>query len=261
MGLAEQKRSANLGAAMPRRARYLPPTDVGETTLNELLADTGRRVLDERQSDFLRSDGVKGGKGDVRIFYAGDISLLGKQCVSIVGTREVSEDGWLRATRLARELAQSGIVIVSGLAKGVDTAALTSAISAGGRTIGVIGTPLSKAYPIENHELQETIWRDHLLMTPFGPGETVWKTNFPKRNRVMAAVSEATVIVEASDTSGTLHQAAECQRLGRWLFIMKSVAEDRTLKWPSSFLGKDKAAILEDTQDIINAIGKPAENT
>jgi DNA processing protein len=256
MDLAGPRRSANLGATMPRRARYLPPRKTAETTLNALLEESGRRGLDERQSDFLRSDGVKGGKGDVRIFYAGDISLLAERCVSIVGTREVSEAGWLRATRLARELAESKIIIVSGLAKGVDTAALTSAISARGKTIGVIGTPLTKAYPIENHELQETIWQQHLLMTPFAPGEIVFKTNFPKRNRVMAAISDATVIVEASDTSGTLHQAAECQRLGRWLFIMKSVAEDPTLKWPSSFLQGPKTAVLMGTDEILKAIDR-----
>jgi DNA processing protein len=241
---------------MPRRARYLPPTETAETTLNELLAQSGRSGLDERQSDLLRSDGVKGGKGDVRIFYSGDISLLTKRCVSIVGTREVSDAGRLRATRLARELVESGIVIVSGLARGVDTAALTSAISAGGRTIGVIGTSLSKAYPIENHELQETIWQQHLLMTSFADGETVFKANFPKRNRVMAAVSDATVIVEASDTSGTLHQAAECQHLERWLFIMKSVAEDSRLKWPSSFLKGPKTAVLGKTEEIVAALAE-----
>ncbi len=66
--MAQRTRSANIGATMPRRARYLPPTETNETTLNELLVKSGRRGLDERQSDFLRSDGAKGGKGDVRIF-------------------------------------------------------------------------------------------------------------------------------------------------------------------------------------------------
>ena len=254
MGLAERKRSANLDAAMPRRARYMPPTHIAETTLNETLVQSGRRGLDERQSDLLRPEGLKGGKGDVRIFYAGDMSLLAKRCVSIVGTRDVSDDGWMRAARLARELVEAGIVIVSGLAKGVDTAALTSAISAGGKTIGVIGTPLSKAYPMENHELQATIWRRHLLITPFAPGEVVFKTNFPKRNRVMAAVSDASVIVEASDTSGTLHQAAECQRLGRWLFIMRSVADDPSLQWPRRFVGKERVVILDRTEQLLNRL-------
>jgi DNA processing protein len=238
---------------MPRRSPYRPPSDVTVVSLKELLAVSGR-AIDERQLDFLRSPSGEGGRGDVRVFLAGDRALLSRKCVSIVGTRDVREEGWLRAHRLARELAALGVVVVSGLAKGVDTAALSSAVKANGKTIAVIGTPLSKAYPAENWQLQETIWRHHLLMTPFAEGEQVFKGNFPKRNRVMAAISDATVIVEASDTSGTLHQAAECVRLGRWLFIMKAVAEDPSLKWPSSFLGKPRTAVLENTAQILEAV-------
>jgi DNA processing protein len=70
----------------------------------------------------------------------------------------------------------------------------------------------------------------------------------------MAALSDATVIVEASDTSGTLHQAAECQRLGRWLFILKSVAEDRSLQWPARFIGKPFVEVLSKTEDLLSRI-------
>jgi DNA processing protein len=202
----------------------------------------------------LRTKQVGSTHGDVPIHYAGDLEILRSKCVSIVGTREVSEMGYLRASRLARELVSFGVAVVSGLAKGVDTAALTSAIKHGGKTVAVIGTPLDKAYPAENARLQEEIWRTHLLVSPFRSGEAVFRSNFPKRNRVMAALSDATVIVEASDTSGTLHQAAECQRLGRWLFIMKSVAEDPALNWPKSFLDKPKTMVLEKTSDILDAV-------
>src|SRR5207237_8183973 len=119
----------------------------------------------------------------------------------------------------------------------------------------VIGTPLPKADTDDNYELHVTIWQRHLLMSPFAEGERVFKSNFPKRNRVMAAISDATVIIEASDTSGTLHQAIECNRLGRWLFIVKSVAADPSLKWPASFLRNPKTAILERTDDILQALG------
>src|SRR5262249_49097043 len=153
-------------------------------------------------------------------------SLLLRPTVSVVGTREVSEIGWRRASRLARELALKEVVVMSGLAKGVDTAAMTAAVEAGGKCIGVVGAPLEKAYPAENAKLQEEVYSKHLLISPFHPGEPVYKGNFPKRNRVMALLSDASVIVEASDTSGTLHQAAECLRQGRWLFIMKSVVDD-----------------------------------
>ena len=91
------------------------------------------------------------------VWYAGDAELLQRPCVAVVGTREASDDGRARARRLGKELAQRGIVVVSGLAKGIDTEALTTAISAGGSVISVIGTPLDRAYPIENAPLQERI--------------------------------------------------------------------------------------------------------
>jgi DNA protecting protein DprA len=245
-------------AAIPKRphasrrgGRYAAPLDVERRGLRDLIALSGRGALMDAQLTFL-SD--RRDDPDIDVFLAGDASLLRSPCVSIVGTREVSDEGWSRARRLSRELATKGVVVVSGLAKGVDTAALSGAIEAGGRVIAVIGTPIDKAYPIENAELQQDIYRSHLLVSPFPVGEQVFPSNFPKRNRVMAALSDASVIVEASDTSGTLHQAAECQRLGRWLFIMQSVAEDHKLKWPAKFIGKPKVAVLASTSDILDVV-------
>lgn len=236
-----------------RKAQYTPPLakDICVLSLGSILVESGRMALAESQLDLLRSgDRAQ----DVPIFAAGDASLLTLPSVSIVGTREVTDEGAARARRLARELSSSGVVVVSGLAKGVDTEALTSAIECNGRTIAVIGTPLNKAYPAENAQLQETIYRSHLLLSPFQEGGVVFKSNFPKRNRVMAAISDATVIVEASDTSGTLHQAAECQRLGRWLFIMQSVVDDKSLSWPSKFLSGNKTIVAKSTQDILGIL-------
>jgi DNA processing protein len=245
----------NIRVAGPQKVRkrgYRAPEAVRWLSLNEALKRGGRHALEARQLDLLQNDR---GPAEIRIFIAGDEVLLTRHSVSIVGTREVSDEGKIRAARLARELAEAGVVVVSGLARGVDTAALTGAIESGGRTIAVIGTPLDKAYPAENAALQETIYRNHLLVSPFRQGEPTFKSNFPKRNRVMAAMSDATVIVEASDTSGTLHQAAECQHLGRWLFIMKSVIDDPYLTWPKKFLGKNNVAVLSSTDEIVNAIG------
>lgn len=232
------------------RSRYRAPTSAVELSLRDLVLSCGRTISDDRQFELLSGKG----KRDAPVFCAGRPDILKAPAVSIVGTREVSEEGRRRAARLARELAAEGVVVMSGLAKGVDTAAHLGAIEQHGRTVAVIGTPLEKAYPAENAELQEEIYERHLLVSPFAPGETVFKGNFPKRNRVMALLSDATVIVEASDTSGTLHQAAECQRLGRWLFIMKSVADDARLTWPSGFIGKPKVKVLASTQDILDAI-------
>jgi DNA processing protein len=235
-------------------ARYAAPSSVRTRHLRDLIEWSGRGALADAQLSLL---GGRRDDPDINVFVAGDVDLLRSPCVSIVGTREVSDEGRSRARRLARELAAKGVVVMSGLARGVDTAALTGAIEAGGAVVAVIGTPLDKAYPAENAELQQTIYRDHLLVSPFPSGEQVFPSNFPKRNRVMAALSDATVIVEASDTSGTLHQAAECQRLGRWLFIMRSVAEDQKLKWPAKFIGKSKVAVLASTTDILDAVRRP----
>jgi DNA processing protein len=152
---------------------------------------------------------------------------------------------------LASELARHGIVVVSGLARGVDTEALTSALSAGGSVVAVIGTPIDRAYPVENFELQERIANSHLLISQFEPGTRTLQRHFPQRNRLMAAVSDATVIIEASDTSGTLHQAAECVRLGRWLFIARNVIEDKALEWPAKFRDYSKVRTLVETADIL----------
>ena len=120
--------------------------------------------------------------------------------------------------------------------------------------MAVIGTPLEKAYPAENKRLQEEIYREHLLLTPFAPGQRVFPSNFPQRNRVMALLSDATVIIEASNTSGTLHQAAECVRQKRHLFIAKSVIDNPQLTWPDKFLGEQNVHILESTDQLVSII-------
>jgi DNA protecting protein DprA len=233
-------------------ARYRPPSAPHRVHLNELIVSGGRRPPADRQLDLLRTARDL----DVSVYYAGAPELLASPAVAIVGAREVSPEGKSRAYKLAKELVQSGVVVVSGLARGVDTAAHLGAIQNGGRTVAVIGTPLTKAYPAENADLQEDIYEHHLLVSPFAPDERVFRSNFPKRNRVMALLSDATVIVEASDTSGSLHQAAECLKNNRWLFIMRAVANDASLSWPEKFIGKPKVAVLSSTEEILAAIAR-----
>lgn len=247
MGAAAVQRGGRSGGT---RSSYHLSANVQHVLLQELVRSTGRTVGKDNQYDLLRSYGNK----DAYAYYAGNIDLLKSKTVSIVGTRDVSEDGARRAARLARELVGAGVVVMSGLAKGVDTAALSSAQSVGGRLAAVIGTPLQKAYPIENAELQADIANQHLLLSPFAEGEPVFRGNFPKRNRVMALLSDATVIVEASDTSGTLHQAAECIGQGRWLFILRSVVDDPGITWPQRFLKEDRTVVVSDMNDILSRI-------
>jgi DNA processing protein len=172
------------------------------------------------------------------LFLRGDSELLkkGGLRISIIGSRKSSEEGLRRASILARLLAQRDIVVVSGLAAGVDTAAHQSAIAAGGRTIAVLGTPLDQTYPEQNSDLQAKIASEHLLVSQFAIGTPVKPPNFPMRNRTMALLTDATVIVEAEENSGTLYQGWEALRLGRILFLMESVVTEPNLSWPKEMV-------------------------
>jgi DNA processing protein len=225
------------------------PDSITRITVGSLL-DGKRPVIPNQQARLgFEAEGLA-----LELWCAGDISLVQRKGVSIVGTREVSKDGAARARRLARELSEHSIVVFSGLAKGVDTEALQSAINANGRVVAVIGTPLDKAYPAENKKLQEQIYKDHLLISQFRSGQRVFPTHFPERNKLMAALSDATVIIEAGETSGTLHQAAECQRQGRWLFIAQAVIDDKNLSWPSRFINHEKCRVLRCTEDLLSVL-------
>jgi DNA processing protein len=234
-----------------REAPYTPPESsaVNEMTLGELL-DGFRSVVPAQQVRF----GFDAAGLGMHVWCVGDVSNVRSKAVAVVGTRDVSENGRLRARKIARELSQAGIVLVSGLAKGVDTEALTAAIDNGGRVSAVIGTPVNKAYPPENKRLQEQIYRDHLLVSQFAPGQKTYQSHFPERNKLMAALSDATVIIEAGETSGTLHQAAECVRLGRWLFVAQNVLEDRSLTWPRRFEVYERFRPLKVTEDILTVL-------
>jgi DNA processing protein len=233
-----------------RYSRYTPPPGSELIKVSELLDFCNREIGPTQKALFKNTS-----DDSQSVFYSGNISLLKRRCVSVIGARSASAEGLRRARKIAFQLAEAGVVVTSGLAKGVDHAAHLGAIEAGGATVAVIGTPLDKAYPAEHSELQEEIYSNHLLISQFASGTRTFPSDFPKRNRLMAAVTDASIIVEASDSSGTLHQASECIRLKRWLFIMKSVAESPDLDWPAKFLREDRVAVLTTVDDVIDRIG------
>jgi DNA processing protein len=168
------------------------------------------------------------------LFFAGDLRLLDAgPRVSIVGSRKASARGLKNARDLAGWLIRRGAVVVSGLAEGIDASAHQGAIDAGGKTIGVIGTPLDEFYPARNRALQTKLMREHLVLSQFPPGVPSQPKNFPIRNRTMALLSHATIIVEAEDKSGSLHQGWEALRLGRPLFVLDRLMSDPSLSWPA----------------------------
>ena len=171
------------------------------------------------------------------IFWEGDFDLLSLGTrISVVGSRKVSKNGEIRAKIISETIISEGYIVVSGLALGVDTIAHKTAIEMGGKTIAVLGTPLSECYPAANRELFEKIKKDHLAISQFPNGYPFQRQNFPMRNRTMALISDATIIIEASEKSGTRHQAWEALRLGRQVFLMENVAKDPKLSWTKKMI-------------------------
>lgn len=191
-----------------------------------------------------------------RLFLEGDVSLLneGKR-VSVVGSRKPSPEGMARARAVTRALVEHGIIVVSGLAEGIDTVAHETALSEGGRTIAVLGTPLSEAYPKSNQTLLKRIKAEHLAVSQFAEGTPARRTNFPQRNRTMALISDATIIIEASEKSGTRHQGWEALRLGRMVFLLQSIADNPSLNWPKEMIQYGAQVLRrDDLPDVLEDI-------
>jgi DNA processing protein len=189
------------------------------------------------------------------LYFQGAWELVEKRCVAIVGTRHPSDDGKLRAAKLARLLTADGFAVVSGLARGIDTVAHTTAIAEGGFTIAVLGTPITECYPPENRVLQKKIADQHLVISQvpivrYAQQHFRGKTHFfPERNVTMSALTEATIIVEAGETSGTLVQARHALKQKRKLFILDNCFKNPSLTWPHSF-AKQGAIRVADYNDI-----------
>ncbi|MBW9432851.1 DNA-protecting protein DprA [Atlantibacter hermannii] len=194
------------------------------------------------------------------LYYQGWWDLVNTRSVAVVGSRKVSEEGARRTRRMVKCLVEDGFTIVSGLAEGVDTNAHQTALALGGKTIAVIGTPLSHNYPKQNSELQRKIRENYLLISqvPFQRYlDQDYRSNrifFPERNITMSALTEATIIIEASETSGTLTQARAALAQGRKLFILESCFQNSSITWPAKFeaLG---AIRVKDYEDIRKNLG------
>lgn len=190
-------------------------------------------------------------------YYRGSLELAhSPKSIAVVGTRNPSEEGKKRAKRLVKLLVQHDFTIFSGLAKGIDTIAHETAIEYGGRTAAVVGTPVTEAYPKENKYLQEFIAKEYLLVSQvpiLRYARQTWKSNrlfFPERNATMSALSDATIIVEAGESSGTLIQARAALKQGRKLFILDSCFQNTSLTWPAAY-EKRGAIRVRNFDDIL----------
>ncbi len=191
----------------------------------------------------------------------GHLSLLKEKAVAIVGTRNASLNGKRIASGLAKELAQAGVVVVSGLARGVDTAAHEGVLSLNetpAMTIAVVGTGLDVVYPAENEKLAEKIGLSALIVSEFPFGVKPLPSNFPKRNRIISGLSQGVVVVEAQARSGSLITARLALEQGREVFAVPGSPVDPRSEGTNRLL-KQGAFLVENAQDILNEIGYERE--
>jgi DNA processing protein len=191
------------------------------------------------------------------LWMRGDLSQADAPAVAIVGSRAATPYALQIGRRLAAELAERGILVASGLARGVDSAAHEGCLAAGGITVAVIGSGLDKVYPREHEHLADRIAAKGLVISELGPGAPPLAEHFPLRNRIISGISLAVVVVEASEKSGSLITAACALRQGRDVMAVPgSVLNGRNRG--SHGLLKDGAKVVETADDILEDIGWPA---
>jgi DNA processing protein len=182
------------------------------------------------------------------LFVRGALDARDERSVAIVGTRKASERGVAQAQAIARDLVAADYVVVSGLAAGIDTAAHTATLETGGRTVAVLGTGLRHAFPKANAELQDRLSRESAVLSQFWPGQEPRRWTFPQRNAVMSGFARATVVVEASHTSGARMQARLALEHGRPVFLLRSLLEH---KWAQGYRDRPGVYVVDEGTEIV----------
>ncbi|WP_275414719.1 DNA-processing protein DprA [Plantactinospora mayteni] len=166
-------------------------------------------------------------------------------------SRRASEQGLRIARAVATSLAERGVTVASGLAKGIDTAAHSAALDAGGRTVAVIGTGIRRYYPAANRQLQDQITEVGLVISQFWPDAQPTKQSFPMRNAVMSGYAVATVVVEAGETSGARIQARLALQHGRPVVLTSQVMR---CDWAKTFAENPGVYVVHGTVELLEAI-------
>ncbi len=187
------------------------------------------------------------------LFVRGELDPDNHRAVAIVGTRNPTRYGIDMARSITRDLVRAGVTIVSGLARGIDTACHRAALDEGGRTVGVLGCGVDKSYPRENKELTDEIARTGAVITEFRPGVPPLATNFYRRNRIVSGLTRGVVVVEAGRKSGSLITAAHALDQNREVFAVPGNVMNLRTKGPHQLL-KEGAGLVESGEDIVEAL-------
>jgi DNA processing protein len=187
------------------------------------------------------------------LWLRGRVELLAvRPRVAVVGTRSPTAYGQVQAARFARALAERGVLVVSGLARGVDQAAHEGALDAGGATVAVLGSGVDVPWPA--CPLAERMAREGLLLSEYAPGEPPRKHHFPRRNRLISGLAQALVVIEAGEVSGSLITARWAADQGREVFALPGRV-DHPMARGSHRLIREGAQLVEDPGEVLQALG------
>ena len=189
------------------------------------------------------------------LFYLGTIEKMDAWSVAVVGTRQASNAGLAQASRMANLLAEREVTVISGLARGIDTAAHRAALESGGRTIAVLGTGITKCYPAENRELAGEITQQGALVSQFWPTRPPGKDTFPRRNVVTSGLSQGTVVIEASSTSGARMQARIALEHGKKVFLVKPLVSGQ--QWAQEYVAERGAVEVAGADQVMDNLAPP----
>jgi len=186
----------------------------------------------------------------ILLYVKGELKITDQHSIAIVGTRQASIYGMEIAERIAKDLAAEGFTIVSGLARGIDTAAHRGAL-AKGRTIAVIGSGLSDVYPQENIGLSQTIAKQGALISEFPMATPPDRQNFPQRNRIVSGMTLGTLLIEAPLRSGAMLTMERALAQGKKLFVIPGRVDSDNFRGNHSLLKNGQAKLVENADDII----------
>lgn len=190
------------------------------------------------------------------LFVAGSLEAFERRAVAIVGTRGASTYGMSVATEIANDLAGAGVAVVSGLAMGIDGAAHRATLAAGGVGIAVLPSPLDRIYPPRHRALaRELVGLGGALVTEVAPGIPIGRPDFARRNRIIAGLAEAVVVVEAPDQSGALLTAAAAGAIGRELYAVPGPIDAATSRGCNRLIADGHAALVTSSAWLLHEIG------
>jgi len=190
----------------------------------------------------------------IMLYYKGNANLNAEKIIAVVGTRRPSKYGIDKTVQLINELSDSGALILSGLAYGVDVLAHKTALDVGLQTVGVVGHGLDRIYPQAHDKIAKRMLRQGGLLTDFMSGTNPDAVNFPKRNRIVAGLCDALVVVESKRTGGSLITATIASSYNKDVFAVPGRAGDILAEGCNGLIKRNRASLIENAEDLLYAM-------